>query len=203
MFKSGSIMSLATCHLLENHDTMMAMMGHHTCTHIYGVVDFDWYQTSNMYSVTWLIYGLFNMSDDKVSEINPESKYFWYLNLVRKNDDANKGDDAYVKQYFQHDDTKWKLRNIAITCDICNCNKWFFESRRETQCRRSHIQIHLPMLQLYFDLELEINEYMSMAQKRHTCYKFYTKVVHGVLTVGDRRRVCSCVDDEIGRKFPR
>ena len=59
------------------------------------------------------------------------------------------------------------------------------------------------MKQLYFDLELPINEHMTMAQKRFTSYKFYTKVVHGVLTKGDRRRVCGCVDEEIGEKFPR
>ena len=59
------------------------------------------------------------------------------------------------------------------------------------------------MLQFYFDLELEINTHTTMAQKRLACYKFYTKVMHGVLTVGDRRRACQCVDDEIGRKFPR
>ena len=44
---------------------------------------------------------------------------------------------------------------------------------------------------------------MTMAQKRFTCYKFYTKVVHGVLTKWDKRQVYKCVDKEIGYKFPR
>ena len=59
------------------------------------------------------------------------------------------------------------------------------------------------MKQLYFDLELPINEHMTMAQNRFTSFKFYTKVVHGVLTKGDRRRVCGCADEEIGETFPR
>ena len=203
-FKAGYVY-MATWHLLESKEHMMAMMGHHTRPHVYGAVNFDRDLPHDMYSVTWSIYGLFNMDDAEVSEINSESKYIRYLNLVRKYDDANEGGDAYLKQFFEHDGSKWKLQKIAIACEICNQDEWFYcsRSRTETRCRRSHAMTQIPMLQLYFDLELEINAHMTMAQKRFTCYKFYTKVVHVVLTVGDRRRVCQCVDEEIGRKFPR
>ena len=88
---------MATGHLLESQEHMMAMMGHHTRPHSYGIVNFDRYLPRDMYSVTWSIYGLFNMNDDKVSEINSESEYFRYLNLVLNNDDANKGGDSCLK----------------------------------------------------------------------------------------------------------
>ena len=145
------------------------------------------------------------MDGDEVNENNSQSTYFRYLNLVRNNDDSNEGGDVYLKEFFEHDGSNWKLRKIDIVCGVCGQDEWFYcyMPKQETRCRRSHVMTQIPMLQLYLDLELEINEHMTMAQKRFICYRFYTKVVHGELTFGETRSVSQCVYDEIERRFPR
>ena len=45
-FKAGDVVSLATDHLLlESKGKLIAMIGHHTRQHIYGVVNRDLYQS--------------------------------------------------------------------------------------------------------------------------------------------------------------
>ena len=204
-FKAGDVVSIPTDHLLENKCNLIAMMGHHTRQRIYGVVNRDKYQSGDRYSIHWSIHGLFNMDDDEVSEIQSNDTYYVYLKLVRNNDDANEGDDTYLKRYFEHDGSIWKLRTINVACDGCGQTQWFYcrRSTKETRCRRAQVLTQIPMLQLYLDLELEINEHMTMAQKRFTCYRFYTKVVENELTFGETRNVSQCVCDEIERRFPR
>ena len=98
--------------------------------------------------------------------------------------------------------TNWQLREMRMECELCGCAEED-DGGNVNCCDRTHWRYQIPMRQLYFDLELPSNQHMTMAQKRFTCYKFYTKVKHGVLTTGDRSRVCACVDEEIGNKFPR
>ena len=123
---------------------------------------------------------------NEVNEINSQSTYFRYLNLVRKNNDTNKGDGAYLKELFKHDGFNWKLRNIAIVCNVCGQTEWIYcdRSKKETRYRQAHVPTQIPMLHLYLDLELEINGHMTMAQKRFISYRFYIKVVQNKLTFG-------------------
>ena len=204
-FKAGDVVSLPTDHLLESKSNLISMMGHHTRQRIYGVVNRDPYQSGDTYSIHWSIHGLFNMDDDEVSEIQSKETHFLYLKLVRKNDNADEGDDEYLKKYFEHDGSNWKLRTIDVACDGCGETQWFYcwRSKKETRCRRAQVLTQIPMLQLYLDLEMDINEHMTMAQKRFTCFRFYTKVVQNELTFGETRSVSQCVCDEIERRFPR
>lgn len=178
-------------------------MGHHTHPYIYGVVDFDHYQGCFRYSVTWAVDELFNMSNDKVMDVNIENQYFRYLDLVRDKDKASKGDYKYVKQYFRYDGKGLKIANITLLCNIC-LGEEHNEGTCTNICRRSYYRTQLPMMQFYYYLELNINEHIAMAQQSCTCHKHFAKVVHGVLViVGDRRKVWSCVNNEIRRKYPR
>ena len=56
------------------------------------------------------------------------------------------------------------------------------------------------MKQLFLDLSMPINAHMPNRQKRYVCYRFYTRMRHGVLTAGDRRTLCQCVANEVDAK---
>ena len=86
-----------------------------------------------------------------------------------------------------------------MTCEYCGAT----DTPGTKRCQRTLYDFQLPMKQLYFDLELGTNDHMSMAQKRITCYKFNAFVSHGELTVGERMKVCKCVDKEIQIRFPK
>ena len=201
-FKAGSIVKMATDHLFENKTDYLSMMGHHIRPYIYGVIPFNRAAPGPYYYVYWAIEGMFNMNEDEEWEIKDEYTFSGYLNLVKDKDDANEGDDNHIQTFFRHTGEGWILRDPILSCDNC-------EGEEGNQivgtrgCMRTRRKYQIPMMQLYFDLELQINSHMTNAQKRFTCYRFYTKVVHGVLISGDRRRVCACVDEEIGRRFPR
>ena len=70
--KKGSVVKIASCHLLDSKEDMMAMMGHHTRPYIYGVIEEDVWGYNPNYSVSWAICGIFNMRSDEVMEINAE-----------------------------------------------------------------------------------------------------------------------------------
>ena len=98
-----------------------------------------------------------------------------------------------------NDNSKWKVKifpNPNRYCDNCEDMPTGLAG-----CRRSQPRVQVPMMQLYHDL-LEYNSHLSNKQKRYQCYRWYSRVVHGYLGSGQRRRVCPCVDKEIHTLFP-
>ena len=148
------------------------------------------------------ITGLLNMDSDGVCRINIRRQSTIYLSLVRNKDDKDEGDGEYVKQWFRHTGKKWQLYELRMECEYCDCTEQD-DNGLICRCNRTRCCYKLPTRHLFFDLKLPSNEHITMAKRRFSCYKFYTKFVHGVLTNGNTRRVCACVDEEIGNKPPR
>ena len=155
----------------------------------------------NEYSVEWGLRGFLKMESDEVAEYNEVLFDANQLSMVKRPNDSfhNTDDDMYLHLMFnKRDDGKgWKVRTFApYDCDSCT-----EFPRGSRPCRRGTPWIQAPMIQLYIDLYIH-NEGLTHREKRFQCYKWYTTVVHGVLTVGDRRRLCPCIQAQIHGLFP-
>ena len=198
-FRRGSIVRQKTDHVFESKCNMISMMGHHVRPYIYGIIPYTREPPEQHYYVNFAMQGMFNMDEEESSEFNDQYVYYSYLELVRDRDNKGEGDDEYIKQYFKHDGRNWTLKRLSLSCEICGASDLSGTKR----CQRTRYKLQLPMKQLYFDLELRTNDHMTMAQKRHICYKFNAYVVHAVLTVGERMTICKCLDREIQMRFPK
>ena len=130
-------------------------------------------------------------------------------------------------KYFNHNGDKWIIKPSDISCRRCeepqvqvqdNESREVIEIYSDdeqgqltiadaprsprSRCQCLNWKVALPMEQLYLDLSQDYNGVMTNRQKRFICYRWYTRVRHGVLLARDRMRVCPCVEIEIGENFP-
>ena len=61
----------------------------------------------------------------------------------------------------------------------------------------------MSMVYLFMDLHFQSNEDLTNREKRYIRYRWFTRVCHGFLMAGGRRRICPCVETEIKILFPR
>ena len=143
--------------------------------------------------------GMLNMSDDAASEYNDILFKADDLTVVKRPNDEYEHCDMYIHLLFDRwtEGDGWCLHQFSpYDCDSCD-----EIPRAPRPCRRGTPWIQAPMLQVFIDLHMW-NEGLSNREKRFHCYRWYTMIVHGVLTVGDRRRVCPCIEGQIHGLFP-
>ena len=154
---------------------------------------------NNDYSVQWATKGLLNMNDDEASEYNEILFKANDLTVIKRPNDEYENGDMYLHLLFDRrtETEGWCIHKFSpYECDSCN-----EIPNASRPCRRGAPWIQGPMLQLFIDLYMW-NEGLSNREKRFHCYRWYTMIVHGVLTVGDRRRVCPCIEGQIRGLFP-
>ena len=210
----GSVVSIDTMRLFEDREEDLMMMAYTPRPKCYGIVKDN--RMRYHYSVHWAISGLFNLDDDRLSELNCQSYYHTHIKGVKNKDDDEVDDDTYLMKYFEHNGDKWKLKPCDVSCTRCeeprvqeviDLDSDTEEEQLPPRSPRRHCQclnwkVALPMEQLYHDLSQDYNGDKTNRQKRFICYRWYTRVRHGVLLARDRRRVCPCVEIEIGEHFP-
>ena len=147
-----------------------------------------------VYYMKWAVEGLFNITEVEWQVVNDQLFYPEELELVRSNDDPVVQDDLYLTVFFQHNGDRWQYRVRPTTCNLPDCSG---------SCFRAIRRYRLPMLHLLLDLHSDHNNHLTNRQKRFFCYRFFTRIRYGTLRRGIRRRICNCVDAEIGFLFPR
>ena len=201
MVLKGSVVSVYTSFLYCDHYDLITMMAYNIRPKIYGVVNRTY--SSGAVSVTWSIDGLLNIEEDDVRD-NFHSPYdMSVLEIVRDSTDILIGQDTYLATFFEHNGNEWKTKCIMPDdCDFCEGAPRTIYPPHMYDCKRMNYRSQLPLMQLYFDLSLEVNNHMTNKQKRFQCYRFYTRLVYRRLGAGVRRRVCPCVQQEISLNFP-
>ena len=98
-----------------------------------------------------------------------------------------------IELFFDRDGKKWNLSDPEDLCDPLRCS-W--------HCAMMKRKYKYPMKQLFMDRPLPINAHMTNLHKRFVWYRYHARIRHGVLTVGERRALCLCVDNEVELCFP-
>jgi len=168
---------------------------------IYGLVRDEYLE--DMAYIRWAIDGLFNMEEEDVSDTITSPVYLSSLQIVRDSTDHLLLDDTYLDTFFEYVGTEWQIRSVMPSyCEFCNgVPRNVFPPHRYS-CRRMNYRSQLPLIQLYFDLRSDNNNHLSNRQKRYQCYRYYISLVYKTLGARVRKRVCPCVEAEIGFNFP-
>ena len=158
---------------------------------------------SGAVNVSWAMDGLFNIEEDNVRDNFHSSYDMSVLEIVSDSQDTLIGQDTYLVTFFEHNGTEWRTVGIMPdNCDFCEGAPRTIYPPHIYDCKRMNYRSQLPLMQLYFDLSLEVNEHMTTKMKRYQCYRYYTRLVYMYLGARVRRWVCPCVEQEILLNFP-
>ena len=193
MYEVGDIVSLPTGELFAFYFEERETLEYTVRDTIYGVVT-NANLSYDLHHVRWAIEGMFNLPQVEWEVLNDQMFFTEELTLVREKNDPEISDDLYIAMFFLHTPTGWRYNYTIPPCSISNCNGNCFRTVREYR---------MPMIHLFMDLHSQSNDELTNREKRYVSYRWFTKIRHGNLRAGDRRRICPCVEAEIGILFPR
>ena len=195
MFEKGDIVGMPLRVLLDDYqEERLEERTHHPFNHremIYGCVSVA--NNRGQFFIRWNVEGIFKIDEDTARDMNSVIFDEDDLILIRCKDDPEVDQDPQIGLFFSHNGDRWVLTEPENLCAPIDCT---------SNCSMLNRRYKYPMKQLFLDLSMPINGHMSNRQKRFVCYRFYTKMRHGILRAGDRRALYPCVENEVELWFP-